>query len=173
MKIAIAITLVCLCCGPLHGQRKASVQTHFSAENDKVARPAVITADAWKILQRDSLVKDILEDENLTVDQIPQSWFQASVVHLASSAEKDLLVIANPPLAGGNVTTFWVFCQTPQGMKLVLTAPAHDLFIHSSRTNGHRDIELVAMTAIRIMTGKYRFDGTQYQMVKSTDEPIK
>jgi hypothetical protein len=58
-------------------------------------------------------------------------------------------------------------------MKLVLNAPAHDLLIHSSRTKGHRDIDLVALTAIRIMTGKYRFDGTQYQMVKSSDEPIK
>jgi hypothetical protein len=173
MKIAIAITLTCLSCGHLHGQRKASEQTHFSTENVTVERPAVIPADAWKILQQDSLVKDILEDENLTIDQLPRSWFQASVVHLGGAGENDLLVIANAPLAGGNVTTFWLFLQSTQGMKLVLNDPAHDFFISSSRTNGHRDIELVAMTAIRIMTGKYRFDGTQYQMVKSTDEPIK
>jgi hypothetical protein len=173
MKFAIAISLICMCCLPSLGQHKSAEQTHFSAEDDHVAHPAQVPSDAWKILQEDSLVKDILEDEKLTADQLPRSWFQSSVVHLDGPSEKDLLVIADGKLAGGNVTTFWLFMQTPQGMKLVLNAPAHDLIIHSSRINGHRDVELVGMTAIRIMTGKYRFDGTQYQLVKSTDYPIK
>ncbi|MBS1800097.1 MAG: hypothetical protein JSS95_09755 [Acidobacteria bacterium] len=142
-------------------------------EDETVASPAQIPPDAWKILQQDSSIKNVLDSEGMTAEQLPRNWFQASTVHLNSPSEKDLLVIASGKLLGANVTTFWLFMQTPQGTRLVLNAPAHDLFIRSSRTNGHRDVELVALTAIRIMTSKYRFDGTQYRLVKSTDEPIK
>jgi len=172
MKVAIAITLVCLGNLPLPAQPETAIQTHFSMEDERIAHPAQIPPDAWKILQQDPSTRNVLDSEGLTPEQLPRSWFQASTVSLNGS-EKDLLVIANGKLMGANVTTFWLFLQTPQGIKLVFDAPAHDLIIHSSRSKGHRDIELVALTGIRILTSKYRFDGTRYQLVKSTDEPIK
>ncbi len=114
-------------------------------------------------MQKDSYVQNVLENENLTAEQLPRSWFLTSTVHLDGSQENDLLVIANDKLAGGNVVTFWLFVQTPNGMKLVLNAPAHDLFIKSSRSHGHRDINMVGMTAVRIMSVTFRYDGNQYQ----------
>jgi hypothetical protein len=151
---------------------KSHEQLHFSAEDETVHRPADIPQDAWKILQKDSYVQNVLDYENLTAEQLPRSWFLASAVHLDGPQENDLLVIANNKLMGANVTTFWLFMQTPNGVKLVLTAPAHDLFIKSSRSHGHRDIKMVGMTAIRIMSVTFRYDGNHYQKSSSSDEPI-
>jgi hypothetical protein len=147
---------------------KLQEQLSFSAEDENVKLPADIPQDAWKILQEDHMVQDVLESENLTTEQLPRSWFLASAVHLGDSQENDLLVIANPPLAGGNVTTFWLFIQTPKGMKLVLTAPAHDFIIKSSRSHGHRDINMIGMTAIRIMSVTFHYDGNRYQESSSS-----
>jgi hypothetical protein len=173
-KIYIPLALICLCC--LNAGAKSTIkpheQTHFSAEDDKVERPTEIPQDAWKILQKDSLVQDTLRYENLPTEQLPRSWFLASSVHLNGPRENDLVVIANPPLAGANITTFWVFLQAPDGMKLVLTEHAHDLIIKSSRSHGHRNISLVGATAVRIISAIYRFDGSQYRQTSLSDKPI-
>ena len=50
---------------------QAHEQTQFSAEDEKVERPAKIPQDAWKILQKDSLVQDTLSYENLPTEQLP------------------------------------------------------------------------------------------------------
>lgn len=169
-KIFIPLILVCLYCLGTEAQRgsKPHQQLHFSAEDENVQRPADIPQDAWKILQKDSDVQNVLENENLTAEQLPRSWFLASTVHLDGPQENDLLVIANDKLAGGNVVTFWLFMQTPKGMKLVLNAPAHDLFIKSSRSHGHRDIIMGGMTAVIL-----RYDGNQYRVSSSSDQRIQ
>ena len=138
-----------------------------------IYRPADIPQDAWKILQKDSYVQNVLDYENLTAEQLPRSWFLASAVHLDGPQENDLLVIANNKLMGANVTTFWLFTQTPKGMKLVLTAPAHDLFIKSSRSHGHRDIHMVKMTGARILSTTFRYDGNQFRESSSSNQPIQ
>jgi len=173
-KIFIPLILVCLYCLGAEAQRgsKPHEQLHFSAEDENVQRPADIQQDAWKILQKDSGVQNVLENENLTAEQLPRSWFLASAVHLGGPQESDLIVIARSELMGANLTTFLLFMQTPKGMKLVLTAPAHDLFIKSSRSHGHRDIKMFAMTAIRIMSVTFHYDGNQYQKSSSSDETI-
>ena len=174
-KIFIPLILVCLYCLEAEAQRvsKSHEQLHFSAEDETVQHPANIPQDAWNILQKDSYVQNVLHDENLTAEQLPQSWFLASAVHLDGPQESDLVVIARSELMGANVTTFWLFIQTPKGMKLVLTAPAHDLFIKSSRSHGHRDINMVGMTAIRILSVIFRYDGDQYRESSSSDQPIQ
>jgi hypothetical protein len=166
----IPLILVCLYCLEAEAQRgsKSHEQLHFSAEDETVHRPADIPQDAWKILQKDSYVQNVIENENLTAEQLPRSWFLASAVHLDGPQENDLLVIANDKLAGGNVVTFWLFMQTPKGIKLVLTAPAHDLFIKSSRSHGHRDIIMAGITEVIL-----RYDGNQYRVSSSSNQLIQ
>ena len=173
-KIFIPLILACMYCSEAEAHRgsKPHEQLHFSAEDETVQRPADIPQDAWKILQKDSDVQNVLDYDNLTVEQLPRSWFLASTVHLDGPQESDLVVIARSELSGANVTTFWLFIQTPKGMKLVLTAPAHDLFIKSSRSHGHRDIKMFALTAIRIISVTFHYDGNKYQKSSSSDETL-
>ena len=169
-KIFIPLILICLYGLEAEAQRvsKSHQQLHFSAEDETVQRTAEIPQDVWKILQKDSGVQNVLENENLTAEQLPRSWFLTSAVHLDCPQENDLLVIAYDRLRGANVTTFWLFMQTPKGMKLVLNAPAHDLFIKSSRSHGHRDIIMGGMTAVIL-----RYDGNQYRVSSSSDQRIQ
>ncbi|HEY6969800.1 MAG TPA: hypothetical protein VJA94_11390, partial [Candidatus Angelobacter sp.] len=122
-------------------QRKgpdASEQTEFSAEDSAVKNPVPVPADVLNILRKDDLVRNILEDQKIPAEQMPASWFSASAIHLSSPKREDLVVVAEGPLAGGNVVTFWVFCATPRGYELVLMAPAHDLEVKNTRWKGHR-----------------------------------
>lgn len=86
----------------------------------------------------------------------------ASEIHLTSSTERDLVVIAGAPLSGANVTTFWIFRPTNPGYELLLDAPAHDMVVRNSRTNGYRDIELVSATAVTASTVLCRYRDVRY-----------
>ena len=138
-------------------------QAQFSVEDDTVKSPISIPEEAWSVLRKDTSVLDVLADQNLSAEQLPKSWFTASAVHLSGSNERDLVVMGKGPLQGANVTTFWVFAQRPEGLRLVLNAPAHDLVIKPMRWNGYKTIEIASATAVRLSKVTFRFDGNQYR----------
>lgn len=148
-------------------------QIQFSAEEDSVRDPVPIPPEVKAILKLDHLVQSVLANANITAENLPTDWFSASAIHLSSKATADLIVVAEPPLAGGNVVTFWVFQKWSGGYTLVLTAPAHDLKILHHRTGNYRDIELVSMTASSISTILCRFDGKQYATYRSISKSIQ
>jgi hypothetical protein len=156
------------------GQNKASVpeQMNFSAEDENAQQPVSIPQDAWSVLKRDSSVLEVLASQHLSVDQLPVSWFVASEVHLDGPEKKDLVVIGKGLLQGANVTTFWVFAQSPNGLRLVLTLPAHDLSIEHGRTNGYKNIRMMVATAGRISTATLRFDGKVYRLHDKSTQKI-
>ena len=163
-------------CGLATAQPKhphSSEQTHFSAEDAGVQKPVPIPADVLAILGRDDLVRNVLEDQELPGEKLPQSWFSASEIHLSSSSETDLVVVAEGPLAGGNVDVFWVFCATRQGHELVLMAPEHDLVVKRARWMGHREIELMSATAVQWSGVLLRWDGRKYAAYRTKSVPIK
>jgi hypothetical protein len=108
--------------------------------------------DALDFVRQDRGVAEVLRDTQPSVAQLPRSWIMASEVHLSGPDERDIIVIATGPLSGANVTTFWVLRQSGQGLEIMLTAQAHDLFIRSTRSKGHRDVETFAATAVRVST---------------------
>ena len=116
---------------------------------------------------------EVLASQNLQADQLPKSWFAASEVRLDGPSEHDFVVIGKGMLQGANVTTFWVFAQGPQGLKLVLTLPAHDLSIKPTRTNGYRNIQAVMMTAGRVSTAELRFDGKEYRVRENRSKSVR
>ena len=176
-KISIHfLVAVCFFCGlGAMGQEKTipSEQVQFSAEDESVTQPVSIPQDAWSILKKDNNVMEVLASQNLQADQLPKSWFAASEIHLDGPNEHDFVVIGKGMLQGANVTTFWVFAQTPQGLKLVLTLPAHDLSIEPTRTNGYRNIQAVMMTAGRVSTAELRFDGKEYRVRENASKSIR
>jgi hypothetical protein len=149
-------------------------QTSFSAEDEHVEHSCPIPSDAMSILRKDEFVKTVLANDPDALKESPQNLFEASTVHLHSATENDLVVIAEGPLVGGNVTTFWVFQQAPTGMKLVVgNAHTHDLEILRTRTLGYRDIKLTGATAVEYTETILHFDGTRYKEFSSKTRPIK
>jgi hypothetical protein len=116
-------------------------QVSFSAEDGQVKRPVPLPVTVKAMLSNDEIVKQTLEYEHITSDKLPAEWFLASEVRLAGASERDLVVIATGHLAGANVTTFWIF--RPNGdrfIPILNAAPAHDLKILGTRSNGYRDL---------------------------------
>ena len=150
-------------------------QTHFSAEDASVQRPVVIPADILSALNNEKCVKDTLKDSSAASGQnsAPLSWFSASIVHLSDQNLADFVVEAEGPLAGSNVTTFWVFAATPYGHKLILSAPAHDLEITLRTWQGYREVELSAETAVEFNRVRFRWDGDKYVQAKSESHEIR
>jgi hypothetical protein len=169
-KIAVALLMILILssAGTTEGKGPhSSAQLHFGAEDADVERAVPIPEDVLSILRTDEMVRVALANENISSEKIPLSWFSASAIHLSSTERAGLVVMAEGPLHGSNVTTFWVFCATARGYELVLTGPAHDLTVKNTRWKGHRDIVLASMTAAQISTVLFRFDGERYAEYKT------
>jgi hypothetical protein len=169
-EVAASLLWALAICSSVEGMsqpaNRPQEQMKFSAEDQSVQQPAKIPADVWAVLQKDSSVLHVLSSQNLGADQLPAAWFAVSEVHLNGARASDLIVVGKGLLQGANVTTFWVFTRGPAGMKLVLSVPAHDLAIRTSRTNGYRDIQVMMATAGRVSAATFRFDGQKYQAPK-------
>ena len=148
-------------------------QTHFSAEDAAANHPVTIPAEVFAQLERHSHVRAAMENADPPLKQASAKWFSASVVHLAGSDEKDIVVRAKDRLAGANVDMFWVFRLLPRGPQLVLNGPAHDLIVRRTRWKGLREIELDSMTATKLNTNVLRFDGVRYAVFSEKLEDIK
>jgi hypothetical protein len=126
--------------------QRSSEQISFSAE-EQVKRPVPIPATVMAMLSNDQVVKQVLQSDHLTAEKLPTEWFLASEVHLAGANERDLVVIAKGHLAGANITTFWIFHSTfDRFIPILNAAPAHNLRILDTSSNGHKDIELTSAT---------------------------
>ena len=138
-------------------------QTHFSAEDEEVNVPVKIPDDVWAILKADEYVLTVMENEDPKLDQVPSSWFSASIIHLQSSNQDDLIVEAEGELRGANVNNFWVFLRRPSGTSLVVNGPAHDLIVRRTRWHGYRIIELDSITCCRLDTTWLRLENGRYR----------
>lgn len=128
--------------------------------------------DVMATLRRDDYVSRILESEGILPDNLPEAWFSASAIHLTSATTPDLIIMATGRLAGSNVRTFWLFRSTANAFDLVLTAPAHDVYVKTTRSKGYRDIEMLAASATHFYSVYFKFDGNHYVATKRKDEPL-
>ena len=175
-KAAVAVLVVLMICVAEAAGGKgvhSSAQFHFSAEDAGVGKPVSIPEDVLAALRMDETIRSAMANENISSEKIPPSWLSASAIHLSTPEKSDLVVMAEGPLKGSNVTTFWVFCATAHGYRLALTAPAHDLLVMSVSWKGYRNIELKSITAAQISTVLLRFDGELYKEAQVESEPIQ
>jgi hypothetical protein len=171
--LILVLTLLTVTNSVIAQRAQAREQNHFSAEDEGVQKPVPLPEDVLAILRKDDTVKGALEDSNLPPDRLPQSWFSASSIHLSSPDQADLIVMGQPPVTGANVTTFWVFRATPHGYLVVMAAaPAHDLIVTNTRSNGYRNIELWSLTAVKLSTVACRFDGEKYVVYRRKSSEI-
>jgi hypothetical protein len=147
---------------PRHQQQAPQHLLRFSAEDAPSAKAVAIPQNVWRVLKEDQNVQTVLMNDDPPLSEPPRSWFAGFPVKLRGEAASDLVVQGEDRLLGANVTTFWVFLQTPSGPKLVLTLPAHDLTIMPTRWHGYRKIAAAAATAVRAWSTTFCFDGSRY-----------
>jgi hypothetical protein len=148
-------------------------QQHFAVEGEPVKNPATIPDPILRLLAQDKDVQRVLSSQNLSPDQLPKSWFLASLIHLGNPEERNIVVVGQSYLVGANVATFWIFRQNREQYAAVFKAAAHDLEILTARTHGYRDIRTMASSSDRIFTQVFEFDGEKYGVARSTSDPIR
>jgi hypothetical protein len=163
-KLMFFTALALICCLPLHSQQTHN-QLVFCAECE-IKHPIAVPNAALEILKKDQLVQETLKDENLSLEQLPDSWFIASEIALGPAEETDYLVQGQQFLVGAHATHFWIFRETPSGMKLVLQAFADGLTTSGKRYGHFRIIETNNLTAVSFVKTYYRFLGDDYRQFR-------
>jgi hypothetical protein len=170
-----ALLLVGLCIPASFAQKKEKIefteQTSFSSEEEKFEHPVPLNESAKKALASEQSVADVLRDEKLSVETMPDDWFTASEVHLSNLAEADLVVMGAHFARGAYTSTFWVLRKLPGGYRVVLRDNAHDIELEKTRTNGLCNIRSVIVTLRYGTTAEYEFDGKTYRIAKRTSQP--
>lgn len=136
-------------------------QVDFSTEGD-VQVNITLPPEIRKALEQDQFVRETLEASSPAPSSIPAGWTECALIHLSSAAERDYIVIGQEDLAGAHATHFWIYRETPQGVKLVLFALADGLSIQRRKSNGLREILTSSFTAVSITDTKFYFNGTKY-----------
>jgi len=146
-------------------------QTSFSCEEEKFDHPVPLDESAKKALASEQSIADVLRDQKLSVESIPEDWFTTSEVHLSSPAEADLVVMGTHFARGAYTSTFWVLRKLQGGYRVVLRDNAHDVELQKTRTNGLRSIRSVIVTLRYGTTAEYEFDGKTYKIARRTSQP--
>jgi hypothetical protein len=141
-------------------------QRTFGAEDQSPKHPIPLPAGVKDLLRHDDYVADSLRSENLTADQLPDSWFMASVVHLAGLHEEDIVVLGKCPVCGANFVPFWAFRPYNDEYQKILFTGVLGATIDSKRSNGYRNISTGIVTMQTSQEQVWRFDGEGYQPTK-------
>ena len=175
-RLVFGVCLTATTCAWVEAQPQPQVSTqsiHFSAEDAAFPNPAPVPGDVLSLLEKESVVRDAFKDDESVDKKIPSTWFSATELQLSRKGKADLLVRAEPPLAGANTDYFWIFRNSGSGYVLLLGGQAHDLEIRTRRSHGFRDIAMIAMTAAELHTTVYRFNGKRYVVYREKSEAIK
>jgi hypothetical protein len=174
-SIFFALLLVSLFVSASFAQKKKKVEfterTSFSAEEEKFEHSVPLNESAKKALASEQSITDVLREEKLAVENIPEDWFTASEVHLSSTAEVDLVIMGTHFARGAYTSTFWVLRKSAHGYAVVLRDSAHDLTLQETTSHGLRNILTDIVTLRYGSTAEYEFDGDTYRITKRTSEP--
>ena len=190
----VLITALVQSVGTGQTARRASSQeqSRFNCEQgfagEPIQRPISLPEGALRVLAYDDGVSSCLENENMTRDQLPASWFVASEIHLDGPDEVDLVVLPNLDTGlaqnlrrpagcflGANTAEFWIVRKTSQQYELVLHAGGHDLEVSKIRTNGLRDAMTITPQEAgrKVTTVIYTFDGKRYKPRRTLVERVE
>jgi len=191
LGILIAALMQSAGAGQTAKRARSEEQSRFNSEQgfagEPIQHPVSLPVGALRVLADDDGVSSCLENENMTRDQLPASWFVASEIHLDGPDELDLVVLPNLDTGiaqnlrrpagcflGANTAEFWIVRKTSQEYELVLHAGGHNLKVSKIRTNGFRDaMTITPQEAGRIVTTViYTFDGKRYKPRRTLVERV-
>ena len=163
-------------------------QSDFGSELEVVPiqLPITLRRAALDALSKDAGVASCLENEGISPNELPASWFVASEIHLDGENESDLVVLPggrlpdtpkgeispNACFLGANTGQMWVLRNTPRGFKLVFSQMGLGMSVHATTTNGFRDIEVGAVVGGYDDSIDYKFDGESYKIAGRTSNLI-
>lgn len=139
-------------------------QFHFDLEQP-VNVPATIPSAILQVLRHNpTVLAGRCKEKNPPGEAPGASLFEASVVHLASADESDMVVKGKDScLFGANVGPFWIFRNSPKGYSLVFSVSALGIEILEARSHGYRSVRAGAVVAGKTVDRTYEFDGVTYQ----------
>jgi hypothetical protein len=167
------------------GKTRQHEQSGFSVEQEivPVEKPTILPRGALQVLAKEAGVASCLENENVSSDQLPPSWFVGSEIHLNGPDEADLVVLPNlatgthdgpGPAAcflGANTGQFWILRKTRDGYRLVLSVFTHSLTVLNSKWKGYRSIEAITISLATNTRTFFRFDGKEYKLYMEKTQP--
>ncbi len=142
--------------------------------------PVVLPSGALDALKTSKLsaemLRDCAADADISVTQVPTSWFVASWIELSGGRSSGLVVRAQHGCFwGAHITQFWLLSKAKANYRVVFTGRADGLRVLSNRTNGYRDVQLIfimqAGAEANLVTFKYE-DG-EYKESNSKTERSK
>lgn len=145
-------------------------QTSFGVEGE-FEHPVPLNKAARAALASDQSVADVLKDDGLTPDTMPEKWFTTAELHLSSSGDPDLVVRGEHGFRGAYTTTFWVLRKSSDGYIVVFREGGQYLQSEKERTNGLCNILTGLFNLRGVYSSEYAFDGKAYKLVKRTSEP--
>jgi hypothetical protein len=173
MWVALVVIISPVLIGaPTADNKPRKEQSLFGAEDETVDRPVKVSDSTLEVLRKDEWVLQFLKMENKSPDQLSSESFLASEIHLDGPRENDLIVTGIGRLRG-NVATFWVFRNLPEGPQLVLKTTSQSLLVQSARWKGFRNISAASPIAGYSVETFFRFDGKKYQQFRRKSELIK
>lgn len=123
----------------------------------------VVNSDLSKVLRREVVKRD---DANM--------WVEAAQIDFNFDGQQDYIVVATaPPLAGANVTKFWIFLAKSSGYELVLSTTALSLEFSTENYNGFRQINTSWATRDEYTTSNYQFAKGKYRLTESETRKIE
>lgn len=187
-KVLLALLISCLITMSVDltskEKRGQNEQSGFSVEQELVPieKPSHLPQEALQVLAKEVGVASCLENEGVSSDQLPSSWFIVSEIHLDGPNEVDLVVLPNlaskpqqhpgPAVCflGANTGQFWIIRKTPSGYQLVLSLFTDALTVLDSRSKRLRDIEAVTVSVHGETTSLFKFNGEQYKLYSEKTE---
>jgi hypothetical protein len=124
-------------------------------------------------LAKDDMMRKEL-DQDPPIPKLTREGLEATVVHLHSPNERDLVVVGSgAPFIGANVGPYWVIRDLPTGPEVVLSTIALGLDIQKTTSNGFRSVEASSATAGEVFTTTFHFNGEKYVVFQRGSERIK
>ena len=137
---------------PQTHQKNPREQTKFGSDSD-LALAIYGTAICSRTALRSAL--------KATPEELPGEELKASEIHLAGTAETDLIV---PRLAGSHAALFYILRPAASGYELIFDSGGDGMTVLPSRSHGYRDLKVWGFTQAgkSQSTTIYKFDGLRY-----------
>lgn len=134
-------------------------QYHFSMEDD--ARSLTLPSPIADLLAQDPDIVKLKTREHTPGGSLPNSWISVAEIKLSKGVE-GYAITGQWPIAGANVTTFWVFIENQTGPKEVLKTAGHDLLIGRPCIRSFKTIQASYEIAGHFHKTNYVYDGRVY-----------
>jgi hypothetical protein len=171
----LLLTALCISATAQSKPHHTTEQHSFSLGMDSepvVQHPVAISDAELAVLANDEMMRKEL-DQDPPIPKLTREGLEAAVVHLHGPNERDLVVVGSgAPFIGANVGPFWVIRDLPTGPQVVLSTITLGLSIQKTSSQGFRDIEASAATAVEGSTTSFRFNGKKYGMSQQQSYPL-